>query len=810
MIVTSTLDAPTQEDHFSAVVVRDIKEMGQLAPYKVRDRVFTPLSHLHCTSPYSIAVIAVDGSWSVWSSWSMCSVTCGQIGRRISTRTCDNPVPENGGNPCSVDGSADTKLEDCNVTGNPCFLFACDFDHTCNYGELPSSDVEDCFFNVVDNLEDNQNWHMREGPTLTWGTGPSADHTTGVGSYAYFEASHSADNYKRPGQNALLVSPTIGPVLADRHPCIEFYYHMYSMDTDLSAMGKLNVLLKTYERSSEGRLWKLEETVWTRSGNQGSEWLLGAVQVPINVPFQVIFEAVRGESTSGQSDIAIDDIKVGVNCSGLPLNHCSHPGIPRNAETYNSPHGLVLPAGSQIHFRCVAGYFVSSGGSLVRTCVNGHWTGTQITCYRANCRGLTEGEQVLDACERLCHCVHNQLTDCHRIRKEITVMPLSERERYVKTLKNLSRTQAYQDLIGIHSLIYEEGIHNKLYFLPWHRYYLLALENHLRQLDCRVTVPYWDWSAVASNPFQSPLWRGDSYHFGSAEGHREDNYCIRNGPFEKGQWFWVDRDRGYLPSNWYCLKRQADLAATFYNKIQVADVLQKARVYNSKHDLEFRFTQFEEELRINMHMGVHCAILGDMCTYEAANAPEFFLHHGMVDLIWLRYQSLSSAHQTVYYMDNTAPMTSSDGRSLTGPFNVSVTDFLFITDLPRMGSSEPGPLSVKYQAMYPILDEALHSLNLTELEAVCSGPPSYLRDSTWLAFSVSQEERAAAMELMERMQKTTNGTCELEEVLKHHIHDQLGFDVGKVVNLLHHHGRIGRRSVNSLRQRYVLGRNSKE
>ena len=81
-------------------------------------------------------------------------------------------------------------------------------------------------------------------------------------------------------------------------------------------------------------------------------------------------------------------------------------------------------------------------------------------------------------------------------------MSLKERELYLKVFLKASTLPEFKEefdkVLTIHPNFFWK-IHVIQYFFPWHRWYILLFENLLRKIDCRVSVPYWDWSVSKSN-----------------------------------------------------------------------------------------------------------------------------------------------------------------------------------------------------------------------------------------------------------------------------------------------------------------------
>lgn len=97
---------------------------------------------------------------------------------------------------------------------------------------------------------------------------------------------------KTRGDKARLLTPLMPKT---RAKCFQFWYHMYG-----STVGSLKLYKKT--GSSVGT------RIWSKSNNQGDEWLVTQVNVwsPVRA-FRLSFEGTVGGS---KGDIAIDDVKI--------------------------------------------------------------------------------------------------------------------------------------------------------------------------------------------------------------------------------------------------------------------------------------------------------------------------------------------------------------------------------------------------------------------------------------------------------------------------------------------------------------------
>ena len=200
---------------------------------------------------------------------------------------------------------------------------------------------------------DGMDWIVAQYATPSAGTGPAGNHTPDLpdGRYLYTEASGC------PGTPAVLYSPCFDLTDLGRAQ-LSFWYHMHG-----NGMGTLGVEAAQYHT----RNWT---EVWSRSGNQGDQWLRGEIDLR-DYHGQKIW--LRFTGTTGdleEGDMAIDDIHLGgedtsVGVGGLPRATALHQNVP-NPFNPQTEIRYDLPAATKVRL-----LVLDLQGRVVRTLVDG-------------------------------------------------------------------------------------------------------------------------------------------------------------------------------------------------------------------------------------------------------------------------------------------------------------------------------------------------------------------------------------------------------------------------------------------------------
>jgi hypothetical protein len=147
--------------------------------------------------------------------------------------------------------------------------------------------------------EDNFDWSITSGGTLSDGTGPTSDHTSGSGNYLYTES--STPNY--PYQNAWLLTPYFD-LSQLTNPSMEIWYHMFSTEADTPPeMGDLHIDIFAFGD------WITD--VALIEGNQEDQW--HPLTIDLSPFITSTFIQIRFRGITGslwRSDMAIDDFMI--------------------------------------------------------------------------------------------------------------------------------------------------------------------------------------------------------------------------------------------------------------------------------------------------------------------------------------------------------------------------------------------------------------------------------------------------------------------------------------------------------------------
>jgi len=195
------------------------------------------------------------------------------------------------------------------------------------------------------------------------------------------------------------------------------------------------------------------------------------------------------------------------------------------------------------------------------------------------------------------------------VRKDHRALTADEQSRFLNAFTQANAMNALGPLVDIHSNAAHQ-MHGNPRFLPWHRIYLLRLEELLMMVDPSVCIPYWKSSEEQAFP----------------------------------SWLTGFTPTVNLASGPHTVNRNIGAFATLPNAASVTAVLANA-TYNP----------FAGALE-GVHNSGHVWVGGTMQSIMTAPAdPVFWMHHAEIDRLWAVWQS-SHAGQNPPLMGAAATM----------------------------------------------------------------------------------------------------------------------------------------------------------
>jgi tyrosinase len=190
------------------------------------------------------------------------------------------------------------------------------------------------------------------------------------------------------------------------------------------------------------------------------------------------------------------------------------------------------------------------------------------------------------------------------IRKRVTAMTVQEQDRFLSVIRQLINNppdpNRYGVLVGHHAH-HAHNMHPFMgpvgteRFLPWHRVFLLKVEQMGQEIDPLFFIPYWDWTTQR----EVPPW------------------LINFKPTVK------------VPGRHITVIRDPGDPSVLPDRVQINAILELRT-----------FTEFVLALD-NPHGIVHDWCNGTMSDIHVSPVdPLFWLHHAQIDRIWSQWQTM--------------------------------------------------------------------------------------------------------------------------------------------------------------------------
>ena len=244
----------------------------------------------------------------------------------------------------------------------------------------------------------------------------------------------------------------------------------------------------------------------------------------------------------------------------------------------------------------------------------------------------------------MCECINGRFVNCCRLRRDYAGLNVEDRLQFINTYLKVIRDPVYgpryADLVDTYARSFDNNVSQNTtpaisqYFM-FNRYYMLEFEDMLRDFNCSITIPYYDWTPFPVVPYSAAVW-GNTDGFGDTSSGPPD-FCVTKGPFRIGEYSVLASAGGG------CLQREYK-----NNRFPSRDIIDRDVLTLPSN----RFNDFHRFLHLFIGSNIQCFIGGTMCSPHSANDPVYLLHMGRLDSILMRWQAMGQGRDTVRYSED--------------------------------------------------------------------------------------------------------------------------------------------------------------
>ncbi|CAI9718898.1 chordin isoform X2 [Octopus vulgaris] len=277
-------------------------------------------------------------------------------------------------------------------------------------------------------------------------------------------------------------------------------------------------------------------------------------------------------------------------------------------------------------------------------------------CHLLGHSQIEVGKEITIGCKN-CICMPGGKLKCKCsdliLRKEIRDFTWEEMTKLQQAISQLRLSgidniwNKYRDLYMVHHM----HSHGGAFYLPWHRQFLQLVELQLKEIDCHVTLPYFDFTTDAANFSEAIIW--------------QPNFFGGDG------WGWCVPDHAFGDSNAWkpCLKRN------FSHIVEVPTMLDVAAAISKTDFIEM------SELLETFAAYIHSFVGGDMSTTAMAYDPLFYIIQTYIDRLYATWQKMGH---------NKFKFPAAYGNIPMVPFNTAPLDVLDLENDLCVTYSPPG------------------------------------------------------------------------------------------------------------------------